>query len=57
MDKPVFIIEMPELDDKAVVDVQNFLWELVSSFESQYFHQLQRYHRRSASDDKLKEPF
>lgn len=52
MDKPVFIIEMPELDDKAVAGVQDFLWELIRSFESQYFHQLQRYHRRSSLDGK-----
>lgn len=56
MDKPVFIIEMPDLDDKAVAGVQDFLWELVMSFESRYFHQLQRYHRQSSIDE-LKDPF
>jgi hypothetical protein len=51
VDKPVFILEMPELNDEAVAGVQDFLWELIRSFESQYYHQLQRYHRRSSLDD------
>ena len=51
MDKRVFIIEMPELTDEAVVSVQNFLWDLIRSFESQYYHQLQRYHQPTSFDD------
>jgi len=50
VDKPVFIIEMPELDDKAVASIQEFLWEIIRSFESQYYHQLQRYHQQSSLD-------
>jgi hypothetical protein len=52
VDKGVFIVEMPELDDEAVANIQEFLWEVVRSFESQYFHQLQRHHQLSWFDNK-----
>jgi hypothetical protein len=42
MDKPVFIIEVPKLSDQQCVAVQDFLWDLIRAFESQYFHQLKR---------------
>ena len=51
VDKRVFIIEMPELTDEAVVSVQNFLWDLIRSFESQDYHQLQRYHQPASFVD------
>lgn len=57
MDKPVFIIEMPELNDEAVAAVQDFLWDLIRSFELRYYHQLQRHHRRLSLDDKLENQF
>lgn len=50
MDKPVFVIEMPELDDEQCAVVQDFLWEVIRAFESQYYHQLQRNHRKSQND-------
>lgn len=46
MDKPILIIEMPKLDDEAVAEIADFLHYLASTFESSYFHQLQRYHKR-----------
>jgi len=41
------VIELPVLDDEGVEALQEFLWNLVMTFESQYYHQLQRYRRRS----------
>jgi hypothetical protein len=46
VDKPVFIIKMPKLDDEAVSEIADFLHYLASAFESRYFHQLQRHHQR-----------
>lgn len=40
------VIELPVLDDKGVEALQEFLWNLVIQFESQYYHQLQRYQRK-----------
>jgi hypothetical protein len=57
VDKPVFIIEMPELTDEQCDTVQNFLWDALRAFESQYFHQLQRYHQLSSIDDDIEKLF
>jgi hypothetical protein len=48
MDKPVLIIEMPPLNDEAAAGAYNFLQELIIAFEAHYFHQLQRYDRKSS---------
>jgi hypothetical protein len=45
VDKPVLIIDLPELSDEAVVGVRDFLEALMESFDSHYFSQLQRYYR------------
>lgn len=39
-------IEVPVLDEKGVEALQVFLWNLVMTFESQYYHQLHRYRRK-----------
>lgn len=41
-----FILNVPVLDDEAVDAVNAFLWDLLVQFESQYFSQLQRHHRK-----------
>jgi hypothetical protein len=46
MDKPVLIIEMPKLDDKAAVDLQRFLQELTNAFETHYLRQIKRYYQK-----------
>ena len=46
MDKPVLVIEMPELDDEAAVGLQQFLQELTNAFESHYLRQIKRYYRQ-----------
>ena len=48
------VIELPVLDDEAVEALQEFLWNLVMTFESQYYHQLQRCHRKL--DAKTRDP-
>lgn len=35
----------PELDDETVVKLNDFLYELLESFEVHYFHQIRRYQR------------
>jgi hypothetical protein len=50
VDKCVFVIEMPEFTDEQCVAVQDFLWDVIRAFESQYYQQLQRYHQRSSND-------
>ena len=57
MDKPVLIIEMPELDDKAVVDLQQFLQELTNTFESHYLHQIKRYYQKLYLEDEEQDLF
>lgn len=40
MDSAVIIVKLPELDDKAIAGVQDFLHELLLAFESHYYQQL-----------------
>lgn len=51
MDKPVLIIEMPELNDEAAVGLQQFLQELTNAFESHYLSQIKRYYRQLYRED------
>ena len=46
MDKQVLIIEMPELDDKTAVDLQQFLQDLTNAFENHYLRQIKRYYQK-----------
>ena len=46
MDNPLFIIEMPKLNNEAAAEIADFLHYLASAFESRYFHQLQQHHQR-----------
>lgn len=48
MDNPILIVEMPSLNDESVAGVRNFLQELMIAFEARYYHQLQRYDRKSS---------
>lgn len=57
MDKPVLIIEMPELNDEAITALRNFIHELLISFEAHYFHKLQRYHDKVFLDDDIDDIF
>lgn len=50
MDKPVLIIDMPELSDEAIVCVQEFLQDLLNSFESQNAIPIRRYYRKIARE-------
>lgn len=54
MDKPVIIIEAPELNDQGVAHVRAFLHEIILAFESHYYHRLRRYHCRLPLPDELK---
>ena len=57
MDKPVLIIEMPELDDEAAVSLQQFFQELTNAFESHYLHQIERYYRKLYLEDEERNLF
>jgi hypothetical protein len=47
MDKPVLIIELPELKDEGVVSIHNFLQEFMNAFEAHYFHLLRRHDEKN----------
>jgi len=57
MDKPVLIIEMPELDDEAVMGLQQVLQELTNAFESHYLHQIKRYYQKLYLEDEEQDLF
>lgn len=57
MDKPVLVIEMPELDDEAAVGLQQFLQELTNAFESHYLRQIKRYYRQLYNEGEDQELF
>lgn len=42
MDKPVLIIEAPELDDEAATTVLDFLQDILNAFDSHVYYQRQR---------------
>jgi hypothetical protein len=46
VDKPVLVIHMPELSDEAIVRIQEFLQDLINSFESQNIISIKRYYRK-----------
>jgi hypothetical protein len=46
MDKPVLILEMPELDDETAVTLQHFLQDLTNAFESHYLCQIKRHYQK-----------
>ena len=49
MDKPMLIIEAPELSDEAATIVRDFLYDIASVFESHYYHRRKRHYQRSVS--------
>lgn len=55
MDKPVLVIEAPELTDEAAAIVLDFLQDLINSFEAHFYYRLKRrkqlLHRVSCSDE------
>lgn len=57
MDKPVLIIEMPELSDEAVIGIHQFLAEMREAFESHYFYQIQPYYRQPSQQNEIEKPF
>ena len=57
MDKPVLIIEMPELNTEAVIGIHDFLHELIQSFETHYCYQLREHYRTLSLDDDIDDLF
>jgi len=53
MDKPVLIIEMPELSYAQAAGIEEFLHAVVKAFENHYHHQLREYYRQLELDDDL----
>lgn len=51
MGRTVIIVEAPELDEKAVAGVQDFLHELLLAFESHYYQQLKRMQQPASSNN------
>jgi hypothetical protein len=46
MNQSVLIVEVPELDDKSVAKLNDFIYEFLRAFESHYYPQLARYAHR-----------
>lgn len=63
MDKPVLIIEAPELNDEAATIVLDFLQDILNAFDSHVYYQRQRnkklLHRASCRNEvpEDKDPF
>ncbi len=39
----LMLADPPELDDKTVFEMLDFLYEFISAFENHYAHQIRRY--------------
>jgi len=49
--RPVDItLNLPVLPDEAVIEIQNFLFEILDLFETHYGHQIQRFMRDNSYD-------
>ena len=46
----------PELSDEAAALVLDFLYDLVTDFESAYAHQIRRHHQAEAADHPVNPP-
>lgn len=53
MDRPVLIIEMPDLTYAQVAGIEEFLYALIKAFDNHYHQQLQEYYRQLELDDDL----
>lgn len=51
MDKPVLILEMPELDDETAIILQQFLQDFTNAFEAHYLSQIKRYYQQLYLDE------
>ena len=45
MNQTVLTIEIPELSDEAAANIQNMLYSMMDTFDTQYCHQIERYYR------------
>ena len=45
MNQTVLTIEIPELSDELAVCIQNMLYSMMETFDTQYCHQIERYYR------------
>lgn len=50
MNKPILIIEMPDLSHEQAVGVEYFLHALINAFENHYARQLREYYHRLEID-------
>jgi hypothetical protein len=45
MNRTVLTIEIPELSDELAICIQNMLYAMMDTFDTQYCHQIERYYR------------
>ena len=50
MDRPVLIIEMPDLSYEQAAGIENFLHALINAFENHHHQQLREYYRQLELD-------
>jgi hypothetical protein len=55
MDRPVLIIEMPDLTYAQAAGIEEFLHALIKAFESHYHQQLREYYRQLQIDALMNE--
>lgn len=53
MDSAVIIVKLPELDDKAIAGMQDFLHELLLAFEAHYYQQLKRMRQPASNNENI----
>jgi hypothetical protein len=53
MNRPVLIIEMPDLNYEQAAHIELFLRELVNAFENHYARQLSEYYRELEHEDNI----
>ena len=49
------IVTLPNLDDETVVKVNDFLYELLDTFEEHYYYQILRYQRNLRAQQRKNE--
>lgn len=51
MDRPVLIIEMPDLNYEQAAGIEDFLHALINAFENHYARQCKEYYRKLEHED------
>ncbi len=53
MDKPILLIEMPDLSYEQAAEAEGFLHALINAFENHYARQLKEYYQKLEHEDDI----